>query len=98
MEKKIFKVIVLIMIFITLGTGLCNADEAIPETEQVAQPEQTQPEETVTENQTSPQTENIKAKIIEAGESYERTNATGETETVQNVKVKILNGDKKDEK
>jgi len=98
LEKKIFKVIVLIMIFITLGTGLCNADEAIPETEQVAQPEQTQPEETVTENQTSPQTENIKAKIIEAGESYERTNATGETETVQNVKVKILNGDKKDEK
>ena len=98
MEKKIFKVIVLIMIFITLGTGLCNADEAIPETEQVAQPEQTQPEETVTENQTSPQTENIKAKIIEAGESYERTNATGETETVQNVQVKILNGDKKDEK
>ena len=98
MKKKIFKVIVLIMIFITLGTGLCNADEAIPEPEQAAQPEQTQPEEAVAENQTSPQTENIKAKIIEAGESYERTNATGETETVQNVKVKILNGDRKDEK
>lgn len=44
------------------------------------------------------QTENIKAKVIEAGDSYERDNGNGGKETVQNVKVKILTGDKKDEK
>lgn len=42
--------------------------------------------------------ESIKAKVIEAGKSYTRDNGNGGIETVQDVKVKILNGDKKDEK
>lgn len=42
--------------------------------------------------------ESFKAKVIEAGESYERDNGSGGKETVQDVKVKILEGKNKDEK
>ena len=42
--------------------------------------------------------ERIKAKVIEAGKSYTRDNGNGGIETVQDVKIKILNGEKKDEK
>ncbi len=42
--------------------------------------------------------EGTKAKVIEAGEKYERDNGSGGKEFVQNVKVKIIEGEKKDEK
>lgn len=42
--------------------------------------------------------ESVKAKVIEAGEVYERDNGNDGKETVQDVKVKILEGDYKDEK
>lgn len=42
--------------------------------------------------------ESVKAKVIEAGEIYERDNGNDGKETVQDVKVKILEGDYKDEK
>ncbi len=53
--------------------------------------------EEVEENE-SPQTDSIKAKVIEAGDSYERDNGSDGVETVQDVKVRILEGERKDEK
>lgn len=49
-------------------------------------------------DETNLKEESFKAKVIEAGESYERDNGSGEKETVQDVKVKILEGKNKDEK
>lgn len=42
--------------------------------------------------------DSVKAKVIETGESFERDNGSGGKEYAQNVKVKILEGDQKDEK
>ena len=49
-------------------------------------------------DETNLREESFKAKVIEAGESYERDNGNGGKETVQDVKVKILEGKNKDEK
>lgn len=49
-------------------------------------------------DETNLKEESFKAKVIEAGESYERDNGSGGKETVQDVKVKILEGKNKDEK
>ncbi len=49
-------------------------------------------------DETNLKEESFKAKVIEAGESYERDNGNGGKETVQDVKVKILEGKNKDEK
>ena len=102
MNKKICKILILLLI---IGSIFCvkivNADEEMESQENA---EETVAVENIEENKVeaeenqSPQTEAIKAKIIEAGKSYERDNGNGGKETVQNVKVKILNGDKKDEK
>lgn len=49
-------------------------------------------------DETNLKEESFKAKVIEAGGSYERDNGSGGKETVQDVKVKILEGKNKDEK
>lgn len=73
MKKAIYKVMLLILLFLILGSNLVKAEEtAIGDS--------------------------IKAKVIEAGESYERDNGSGGKEYAQNVKVKILEGNQKDEK
>lgn len=95
MKLKLNKVVVLLILFITLGTTLVRADEA-PASPEVA-PEvasETVKKETNEEIQIN----NVKAKVIEAGEVYLRDNGSGGKENAQNVKIKILNGDKKDEK
>lgn len=101
MKTAIYKVVLLSLIFILLGATFTFADEETP-AENAGEETTT---ETVTqdvqENQSTSEQEkdeNIKAKIIEAGEVYERDNGSGGKETVQRVKVKILNGDRKDEK
>lgn len=73
MKKAVYKVTLLLLLFLILGSNLVKAEETAV-------------------------TESIKAKVIEAGESFERDNGSGGKETVQNVKIKILEGDKKDEK
>ena len=107
MEKAIKKVVILCIIFITLGTTFTLADEETPAEnagEQSTQEASTQDvqnnetEKNTEENKIEEKDENIKAKIIEAGEVYERDNGSGGKETVQKVKIKILNGDRKDEK
>lgn len=84
MKKVVYKLVILTLIFISIGTSLVRAEDVLQEDSKKTE-----------EIQNS---ENIKAKVIEAGEKYERDNATGGKEFVQNVKVKILEGDKKDEK
>lgn len=84
MKKVVYKLVILTLIFISFGTSLVKAEDVLQEDSKKTE-----------EIQNS---ENIKAKVIEAGEKYERDNATGGKEFVQNVKVKILEGDKKDEK
>ena len=81
MKKVVYKLVLLMLIFISLGTSLVKAEDVLQEDAQKTEAMQN--------------AENIKAKVIEAGEKYERDNAK---EFVQNVKVKILEGDKKDEK
>ncbi len=104
MKSKIIRVILslLLLAMIFENASVVRADEGTPEanTDTTAQTaEQTVEQPNVTEEQNeSPQTENIKAKVIEAGDVYLRDNGNGGQETVQDVKVKILNGDKKDEK
>lgn len=73
MKKAVYKVTLLLLLFLILGSNLVKAEETAV-------------------------TESIKAKVIEAGESFERDNGSGGKENVQNVKIKILEGDKKDEK
>ena len=102
MKTAIYKVVLLSIIIILLGTTLTLADEEAPA--------ENAGEETTTETTTQDVQENqntdtkeekdetIKAKIIEAGEVYERDNGSGGKEIVQRVKVKILNGSRKDEK
>ena len=103
MKSKFIKVILLIIVILTLETNFSNTtnEETAPNTTEEATAEsastETTQEETTDETQKQ-ETGSIKAKIIEAGESYERDNGHGGIETVQNVKVKILEGDKKDEK
>lgn len=84
MKKVVYKLVLLMLIFISLGTSLVKAEDVLQEDAQKTEAMQN--------------AENIKAKVIEAGEKYERDNATDGKEFVQNVKVKILEGDKKDEK
>ena len=111
MKKAIEKVVIMCLIFITLGTTFTLADEetpAEPAPEQPAQTEtageqtteeaSTQDVQNNTQEKEEKKDENIKAKIIEAGEVYERDNGSGSKETVQRVKIKILNGPRKDEK
>lgn len=98
MKKAVYKIALLILIFISIFTTLVKADEAVLDATAEGVPA-TQAETTLLEStQNKKETENIKAKVIEAGERYERDNGTGGKEYVQNVKVKILEGEKKDEK
>jgi uncharacterized membrane protein len=114
LKKILSKVLILILlIVIFFGTQIVRADEEnaenveteqttnenVENTEENTLTETTnnQPAEPISENQ-SPKKESIKARIIEAGKTYTRDNGNNGTETVQDIKVKILNGDKKDEK
>ena len=108
MNKIISKILVMILLFIMLfGTQIVKADEenqinqenaeTVAETKEEEQQEIEEKTKEVSENQ-SAQKGNIKAKVIEAGKTYTRDNGNGGIETVQDIKVKILTGDKKDEK
>lgn len=88
MKRNISIIILAIIIFMGITTNTVRAEEV----QTSAEPENKETTESAIE------TENIKAKIIEAGETYERDNGSGGVETVQKVKVKILNGEKADEK
>lgn len=98
MKKVVYKVVLLMIILISILTTLVKADEAVPETPAEGAPAVQAETATAETTQKKKETENIKAKVIEAGDSYERDNGTGGKEYVQNVKVKILEGEKKDEK
>ena len=109
LKKKTCSILFLIVLIILfLSATSVRADEEVPEAQETVveetttneenQAEKTEEKDEPKQQNESPQTEAIKAKIIEAGDSYERDNGNGGKETVQNVKVKILNGDKKDEK
>ena len=99
MNKKICKILaLLVVISMLLGFKVVNADEETTSQETPSTTEAAETTETVKTEDESPQTEAIKAKIIQAGKSYQRDNGNGGKETVQDVKVKILNGPKKDEK
>ena len=101
--KRCRILIITIVVLLLLGVNIVSADEENQEQAENNGAEDTQEivqentQETNKENE-SAQTQPIKAKIIEAGESYQRDNGNGGKETVQDVKVKILNGEKKDEK
>jgi len=90
------------MIFLVIQSkNISNAEEVAPPAEQ-PQAEQTPAEQATSEattiNEKPKVKEHIKAKIIEAGKKYERESTDGGKEFVQNVKVKILEGEEKDEK
>ncbi len=95
MSRKFAKILIVFLILILIiGNNISNADEQQNSTEE------NQAQNTQTSNVTEKPKikEHIKAKIIEAGKSYKRDNGNGGTEYVQNVKIKILEGDEKDEK
>lgn len=98
MNKKILTVLIAFLIFtLTLGINISNAEEQGQTAEETQ--EQTEENKTqTTEVKNQEIQENIKAKVIEAGKSYERDNGNGGKECVQDVKVKILEGEEKDEK
>lgn len=102
MKGKISKVLLSMMIIIMVfGLNIVKADEEQAKPSETNETENTA-EQTGTEEKSeevSPiKEESVKAKIIEAGDTYERDNGTGGKETVQDVKVKILEGTNKDEK
>ena len=99
MNKKICKILtLLVMVSMVLCFKVVNADEEATSQDTASTTESAETVETTKSGDESPQTEAIKAKIIQAGKSYQRDNGNGGKETVQDVKVKILNGPKKDEK
>jgi len=103
LKKKVTKIIIIfLMIFLVIQSkNISNAEEVAPPAEQ-PQAEQTPAEQATSEattiNEKPKVKEHIKAKIIEAGKKYERESTDGGKEFVQNVKVKILEGEEKDEK
>ena len=95
-SKLLLGILVMIMVF---SFSIVKADEEekteTAETEKTAEVTGTEEKK---EEQTTTAEESVKAKVIEAGDIYERENGSGGTETVQDVKVKILEGKNKDEK
>lgn len=90
------------LVAILLGNNLVKADETTVASETTT--EEQQIEERTKEAQADVQKnetkviESVKAKVIEAGTPYERDNGSGGKETVQDVKLKILQGKEKSEK
>lgn len=95
MKRKLSIIIFTLILFLMFFSTIIKADETAATTETNATPVTTENTETSTKKESA---ENIKAKIIETGEVYERENGSGGKETVQKVKLKILNGEKSDEK
>lgn len=100
MKKTISKILLGILVMIMVFSfSIVKADEEekteTAETEKTAEVTGTEEKK---EEQTTTAEESVKAKVIEAGDTYERENGSGGTETVQDVKVKILEGKNKDEK
>lgn len=100
MKKAISKILLGILVMIMVFSfSIVKADEEekteTAETEKTAEVTGTEEKK---EEQTTTAEESVKAKVIEAGDTYERENGSGGTETVQDVKVKILEGKNKDEK
>ena len=100
MKKAISKILLGILVMIMVFSfSIVKADEEekteTAETEKTAEVTGTEEKK---EEQTTTAEESVKAKVIEAGDIYERENGSGGTETVQDVKVKILEGKNKDEK
>ena len=100
MKKAISKILLGILVMIMVFSfSIVKADEeektGTAETEKTAEVTGTEEKK---EEQTTTAEESVKAKVIEAGDTYERENGSGGTETVQDVKVKILEGKNKDEK
>lgn len=95
MKRKLSIIIFTLILFLMFFSTIIRADETAATTETNATPVTTENTETSTKKESA---ENIKAKIIETGEVYERENGSGGKETVQKVKLKILNGEKSDEK
>ncbi len=90
MKTKISKMLILSIIILEILIGCVYADE-----EETIENEENQAitQQEIEENDK----ETVKAKVIETGEVIERT--TGDvTETVQKVTVKILSGERKNEK
>lgn len=95
MKRKLSIIIFTLILFLIFFSTIIKADETAATTETNAIPVTTENTEALTKKESA---ENIKAKIIETGEVYERENGSGGKETVQKVKLKILNGEKSDEK
>ena len=100
MKKAISKILLGILVMIMVFSfSIVKADEEekteTAETEKTAEVTGTEEKK---EEQTTTAEESVKAKVIEAGDTYERENGSGGTENVQDVKVKILEGKNKDEK
>lgn len=95
MKRKLSIIIFTLILFLMFFSTIIKADETAATTETNATPVTTENTEASTKKESA---ENIKAKIIETGEVYERENGSGGKETVQKVKLKILNGEKSDEK
>ena len=103
MKKTVSKILLSVFIFILIiqVIKVCYAEEAPAQPAEgttEATQEQTQQAQPETIAEKPKVKEHIKAKIIEAGKKYERDRTSGGKEVVQNVKVKILEGEEKDEK
>ena len=99
MKRAISKILLGILIMIMVFSfSIVKADEEETETAETEKTAEVTGTEEKKEEQTITSEENVKAKVIEAGDTYKRENGSGGTETVQDVKVKILEGKNKDEK
>lgn len=94
-SKIMLGILIMIMVFSFSIVKAAEEETETAETEKTAEVTGTEEKK---EEQTITSEENVKAKVIEAGDTYERENGSGGTETVQDVKVKILEGKNKDEK
>lgn len=103
MKKRAVQILLIFsLVAILLGNNLVKADETTVASETTT--EEQQIEERTKEAQAEVQKnetkviESVKAKVIEVGTPYERDNGSGGKETVQDVKLKILQGKEKNEK
>lgn len=92
MKSKILKIFLIFMIILQIFVGQVFADEKVEKKD--TEENKTAVSETVEENKKESK---VKAKVIEVGKKYER-NVGGMKDYAQNVTVRILEGDRAEEK
>ncbi|MBR3152724.1 MAG: YibE/F family protein [Clostridia bacterium] len=97
MKSKTKRILIIFSVLLIVLTGIVHADEENNENEETPQEQAVTTTETEEKNLPKVKTEVVKGEVVEAGEPYDKEEG-GMTQRVQEVTVKILSGDRKNER